>query len=497
MSVVPLAALAACGGSSAIMPPPPPVAPQIALLSGNNQADTIQATLVTPLIIQVASRVNGAPAVHQVVRLQSIALPDSQGYEAYLQPAAPSPVGTIPSQFLPETTDASGKISAIVTLGPRAGHARVVISVPAFDLVDTAVFTVKPGAAIALRAAPADTVLYVDSAVTIRTTAVDRLGNSLNTPIAFTVLSGPVTVSGNTVTTTGFGPAAVVASIDGLRDTTHILIVPTGTIAGSLANGTGIVMFNLDGSGHRQITTVPAANVKWAPSGSSLVFDQAGIGNVNSAPLLSVTLDGTVSTLDETPGFVDAFPSYSTDGNWIYFDKYSPTSTSTGGGIYRVHPNGIGSAAIPATYSATYASPSPDGQQVAIAFASGGDIVLADPVTGSVTDLGAFGVTGLALTWSPSKQIAFLPGFDGNISAVNADGSNNRVLAHDSPVGYANQFDWSPDGQWIIARNMTTYQLELLSATSNLTIPLPGTGNIVSPTWHTTIPTPAAHQVRR
>jgi hypothetical protein len=480
------------------MTPPPPVAPQIALLSGNNQTDTIQATLVAPLIIQVASRVNGAPAVHQVVRLQSIALPDSQGYEAYLQPAVPSPAGTILSQFLPETTDASGKISAIVTLGPRAGPARVVISVPAFDLVDTAVFTVKPGAAVALRAAPADTVLYVDSTVTIRTTLVDRLGNTLNTRIALTALFGPVTVSVNAVTATGFGPAAVVASGDGFRDTTHIVSVPTGTIAGSLANGTGIVMFNLDGSGYRQITTVAANNVKWAPSGTSLVFDQAGIGNVNSAPLLSVTLDGTVSTLDETPGFVDAFPSYSTDGSWIYFDKISAASTSTGGTIYRVHPNGTGSAAInPATSSATYASPSPDGQQVAIAFASGGNIIRVDAVTGSVTDLGAFGVTGLALTWSPTKQIAFLPGFDGNISAVNPDGSNNRVLAHDSPAGYAGQFDWSPDGQWIIARNITTYQLELLSATTNLTIPLPGTGNIVSPTWHTPIPTPAVHQVRR
>jgi hypothetical protein len=46
-------------------------------------------------------------------------------------------------------------------------------------------------------------------------------------------------------------------------------------------------------------------------------------------------------------------------------------------------------------------------------------------------------------------------------------------------------FDWSPDGQWLVAADAATGRLDLISASLGTILPLPFTAgqSYVSPTW--------------
>jgi len=67
------------------------------------------------------------------------------------------------------------------------------------------------------------------------------------------------------------------------------------------------------------------------------------------------------------------------------------------------------------------------------------------------------------------------------MAIINSDGTGPSTMA---PGPYGTQFDWSPDGQWIIARNTATSRLELINVATQLVIPLGYSGTIGSPTWH-------------
>ena len=202
----------ACGSSATA----PSIKAPISFLAGNGQTDTVQAQLQYALIVRLGSGPSGQSGAHQILRFQSVA--DSGQYRALIEPL----IGGIPQAFLAETTDAGGEVGLVVTLGQDAGPAQIVVSAPEFGYVDTARFTVLPGHAVGMLAAPNDTDAYINATVKLRSAAVDRFGNPRSDNVRFVVLSGPGTLNGSTLTVGGYGPIQILGSVDGFTDTSAV-----------------------------------------------------------------------------------------------------------------------------------------------------------------------------------------------------------------------------------------------------------------------------------
>jgi Tol biopolymer transport system component len=468
------AAVAVACGTDSTGPHHP--ASNIEFVVGNHQTDTIQAALNQALVIRIGSVPAGQTPAHQVVQFVAVPVDSSNAAssdEAYLA----SLTSPTPLTFVADSTDASGQASVVIILGTKAGRARIIVRVPTFGYVDTAVFTVAPGHPAALRASPADTAVYAGGTVALHSAAVDRAGNPRTDPVTYTVMSGPATLAGSTLTVTGIGRVLVAGAANGAHDTSYASGVPAGRIAASLDDDSGIVAFNLDGSNYTRLTTTRAGTVRWSPSGTSVAFDQIAGGNGSGSPQLQLLTGSTVTVLDNSAGSFDGWPAYSRDGTWIYYSKDYQ--------LWRVHPDGTGDSHIFGNGGdpVAFPGPSPDGTLVEYVSAEGGTIKVVTLSNSSITDVG---VPAQSALWSPtSNVIAYNSGyFGGSIGVVNADGSGQRLLPAATSSGYSFVFDWSPDGHWIIARDNGSGKLILINVTSGVLLPLGYTGHIGSPTWH-------------
>ncbi|HSY80489.1 MAG TPA: hypothetical protein VK807_01945 [Gemmatimonadaceae bacterium] len=413
----------------------------------------------------------GGSGAHQIVRFQSVL--DSGTYRVLVEPLAGGP----PSSFVAETTDASGRAAVVIALGNDEGPGQLVVSVPALGYLDTARYTVLPGNPYAMQTMPNDTAAYIGGTVGLRTSVVDRFGNTRTDPVAFVVISGPGSINGSTLIVNSYGPIRVAGKADGFADTTTVYGVPKGIIAaaGDVSN---IWSFNLDGSAFTPISTVSAGTLKWAPNGSSLVFDQTVGGLYGASDLLqSVTAPGgQVATIVNSGATALAYPQYSRDGTWIYYDEFSTTQP-----IWRVHPDGTDNATVNmvAPEGLQFPSPSFDGTKVSYILGGGaGNLKVLTLSSGIAVDLG---VKGIADVWSPTGNAIAYVTLNNAMALINSDGSGQSAIA---PGPYGPQFDWSPDGQWIIARNTATTRLELINVATQLVISLGYTGTVGSPTWH-------------
>jgi hypothetical protein len=440
----------------------------ITFTAGNAQSDTIQSTLSQALVVQTAA--------NQVVEFIGVLDTAANTYEAY--PGALTV--PYPQPDVTDTSNASGQAAVIITLGTKPGRARLVVKVPARGYVDTAVFTVTVGNAAGLEAGPADSAAYVGHSVALHTRVTDRFGNPRTDPVSYSLISGPATLAGATTVITGLGQVLIMASADGFADTTFISGVPSGTIAASLDPG-GIAVFGLDGSGYTRITNEPAGNVVWAPSGTTIVFDQTNPLEplADTGLLESVALNGAVSVLDNPGGSgTDAWPTYSPDGTWIYYAKGSAV---LGDALWRVHPDGTGDAPVPmqSPLDGQFPSVSPDGTEIVYIAISVGTMEILNIASGISTNAGS--IAGESAAWAPDGDLIAFRTAAGTLALVHSDGSGLTQLG---TARYLNAIGWSPDGQWVIARNAITLKLDLLSVTSNLVIPVGFTGNLGSPSWH-------------
>ena len=106
----------------------------------------------------------------------------------------------------------------------------------------------------------------------------------------------------------------------------------------SLRSGTSEVWIaGRDGNGLRQVTTLGAVGVligEWSPDGTRIAFEAAVAGNTD---VYLVGADGGHLRRLTTEPSMDGVPSWSRDGQWIYF-----VSTRAGAipDIWRVAPNG-------------------------------------------------------------------------------------------------------------------------------------------------------------
>jgi hypothetical protein len=69
---------------------------------------------------------------------------------------------------------------------------------------------------------------------------------------------------------------------------------------------------------------------------------------------------------------------------------------------------------------------------------------------------------------------------DGRVKILAANGAGLRAI---TPVGQAFSIalDWSPDGQWLLARD--SYALELIEVSSGLVLPLGYGTSMSDPVW--------------
>ncbi|HTD60718.1 MAG TPA: hypothetical protein VK679_08695, partial [Gemmatimonadaceae bacterium] len=126
-----------------------------------------------------------------------------------------------------------------------------------------------------------------------------------------------------------------------------------------------------------------------------------------------------------------------------------------------------------------FPSPSPDGTSVAYVVPGDATVEILNLSNGVSTPLGS--IVANSTAWSPSENVIAYNA-NGIISTIHPDGTGQRALT--GPT-YEYQIGWSPDGNWIVARNLNTRKIDLISVTApNLILPLGYTGAVDSPTWH-------------
>jgi hypothetical protein len=459
--------MAACGEPSA---PATPGTPGIHILGGANATDTVLRTLSQPLVAEVRDE-RGKLVVGAVVRFETEAVPDSRYIE---ESRAYVTVGGSENFWVLDidTTDARGQVSTRVRLGTHAGPAHIYLAVPALGLRDTVTYTVLPDFATHVRALPNDTAVYVGKSFSLRGAVLDGLGNARGDPVTYTTSNtATIAIAGDVVTATAIGRAMVVAHGLEFVDTAYVSVVPPGTLAA--VTDAGIVVVNTDGSGRRVLTPLLASTTDWSPGGTEVAFD----GNYNG-PLRVVDLAGSVRTLVAVSTGAVTYPEFSADGVWIYY-SFGDRS------LRRVKPDGTGDEEfLPAlTNSITAPTVSPDGTQLVYAelLADGAQLRLLMTATGASTPLN---VRGQSPSWSPlGDKIAFIDPVNHALRLMNPDGTAVRTLS--TGQSYAFGIDWSPDGKWIVARNLNLDrgELDLVSTQTADVLPLRFSAGMRGPSW--------------
>ncbi|HZS59466.1 MAG TPA: hypothetical protein VFA43_09365 [Gemmatimonadaceae bacterium] len=385
-----------------------------------------------------------------------------------------------PSGSVAVLADAQREAAVQVILGPNAGTAKIVIALAGFTSQDTATFTKLPGAAASLTLLPHDTAVYVGGTVTYRSTTRDREGNPRNDTVSFSPKS-PFT--GQTI-----GRSSVTASAAGFTDTAFISVVPHGTLVAS--DYSHILMFSLDGTHLRSITSVTSASdLFWSPSGGQIAYVDYSGGSL----FVTDTL-GDVSVA--APGGDDYVetPQYSPDGSWLY---YTYVTNGDFQQVWRVKSTDASTAAeFVTSVNAMEPSPSPDGTKLAMLVGVNNSLVVYDTASGDTATTGA--TNALTPVWMPGGSVIayvmspsipafnFIPGQSdagsGPIYLINANGSGNHQLSAPGAT-YSSRITWSADGQWIVARNLKTLVIDVIQVSSGLTLPLPYTSNWYSPAW--------------
>jgi Tol biopolymer transport system component len=469
--VLTMLVVSACGDSTG------PEHRRLRFVAGNGAADTVDAQLLQALVVEVRDP-SGRLVPGTTVRFQALPADPSLPYGDYGVYVG-NVAGCACAPFAADTTNSRGRASALVRLGRHAGPAHVVVSVPEFGLVDTATFTVRAGAAARVVALPHDTAVYVGGSVTLRSAVTDRYGNPRPDPASLAVVDGGVTLAGKVVTGRAIGPARVAVSAIGLSDTTHIVVVPQGTLAA--ATYVGVVTINLDGSGYRVLTPSHAEYAKWAPDGSAVAFDQG-----YATPAHVVTTSGEERPVSQTSlgDAAEMYPSFSHDGSWVYFSAALPG----GFRLWRVHADGTGAEQLASADARDdfFPSASPDGTRIAYVLRKGygqDTLRILELATGAVTDLH---VAGHSPAWSPvGDQIAYIDIPAGwVVKVMRPDGTGQRQISP-SGMSYERGIDWSPDGGWLVAFNTTRWSVDLIEVATGTVLPLTfrvGT-TLMSPSW--------------
>ncbi len=463
---------ASCGDN----PVEPTGPPGITILAGADVADSVDARPTQELVVEVRTSA-GRLARHALVRFAGLPT-DSGPY-----PRTTVRVGRIDEQpnraVAVDTTDGSGRAGVVVALGSVAGPGGVEVTVPELEFADTARYTIQPGHAVDVVSQPADTVVYQQRSFMLRVSVRDRYGNGRSDPVTFVAESAAASVSPvGTVTSEEFGRALVrIGDAAGHADTTWVSVIPEGRIAATTPSG--IVIVDLDGYNRRYVPGVAAATwLDWNLTGDALVF--AAPDNDYSWLYVTTTTGPPHRLISASTGLLSEFwPQFSGDGRWIYFSGRTNYQNQE---IWRVRSDGsspglVGPAAGYANLDADPA-PSRDGSQVAYVSnrccSPDWGLFLLHTQTGVIDSLSPGAVSP---RWSPGDSlIAFV--FDG-VFVIRPDGQGLRRLSAPGQ-NYYQELDWSPTGEWVIARGPSG-RLDLIRVADGLILTLPYFTNLDRP----------------
>lgn len=474
-----MAVIAACSRSTG-----PVGTGRLAIASGNLQTDTVDGQLPQPLVVHVAG---GAPGSD--VQFASVSSPG--GFVQAFVSASGGAFDTVVTVSLDNALNASANIK----LGSLAGAATVIIRAEGAANSLSASFTTKPGAAVGL--AGTDTAIYIGTTATVHATLIDRHRNPIATQAAYAIVGGPATVAGNVVTSNAFGTALVQGTDSGFTDTTRVSMVPHGTLAGA-SDSSGVVIFNLDGSGFRRLTPTTATFTEWAPNGTAVVFDQAGYlytqGNMHGG-IHIVDTTGLVTSPDSSrpASIADYEPIYSHDGTWIYFVLTDSIFDSS---IWRMHTDGSAKDSLAGTTNVAvveYPGISSDGTQVTY---DNGEHVFVQTI-GSLAPATAL-VQGASARWSPTTaaivyEVRFTDRIGSTVNIFTIGGSSRQVGS--TTYTYDPSPNWSPDGNYIVVRAYAS-RIDVISAATGEAVQLPFTGAIGFPSWQPGSSGPSTARIR-
>jgi hypothetical protein len=451
---------------------PAPEAPTLEIVGGAGEGDTIQARLVT---LEVAVT-RGTVAQEGVVVEFSTGADLFQPHTVYLFHWRNTAV---------DTTDASGRASAVVEFGSVSGAGSVLVRVPSLNLSASADYTTLPGQPDSVLILPRDTAMYVGMTLQLSYSVSDRFGNPTDDVPTFSAGAG-ITVDGNgLVRAVSHTRTAVLATAATAVDSALFSVVPEGIIAAginspSIGRITHLVIFSLDGSRFDTLFTHPAPHESnwgpsWSPDGSGVVFTP------DAQPYVVDTLGSVSRLIPETAMWEALWPEYSPDGQAVYFTG-TLTNMGENNRLWRVTTNGTDLAPVPgfSTNDGIWltASCSPDGSR----------IVLADPSAHllSILTLASSTVVHYPLIaftprWSPTADLIVFAGSGlMGMYTVRSDGTELRELIPSTrPI--LRGLSWSPDGEWIIARSHPS--LIVVNAETGLEIPIPFTTDLSEPSW--------------
>ena len=493
-----------------------PHTPGIYVRSGADVSDTVFASPVDPLTVEVIGD-DGAPVPGVVVRFQAVPLSDTRSPWSWGRTwvSLGDSITRADQQFIFDTTDVNGRASAYVQFGAVAGSGTMVtINAPALDMDATATFTIQPGAPAGVTVAPRDSAMYVGQSYALRGAVVDEWGNPRSDPVSYHVASTSSAVdldATGTISAREIGRSYVAVTALGWTDSAWVSVVPHGRFAAVKAHRiTGdtasLVLMNMDGSDARwfPVNYWAEPHPDWAPSGTSLTVEDGGHYPGFDPRIVTFDADGaTHSIVDSTLGLqAEFFPQYSTDGEWIYFAG-RPPNVQGHTELWRVHPDGTGAERIgePAGYyeGDTQPSPSPTGRRVVFTTSRfkccyGLTVRVLDMTTGAIDSLGAQNgkpIPGLTPLWSPVDENLIVYG-NGNpkytnvnaltLFAMRPDGTDRHAITPPD-IAVRPSFDWSPDGKWMIAQSFDTDVLELIEVETGRILPLGFTKGMTQPAW--------------
>jgi Tol biopolymer transport system component len=443
---------------------------------GNNATGEAGLQLPEPLVVEIHDSTGARAPQGVVVRFSGVIGP------AGLEAAVRGPTSANFSYFQPVETDASGRASVDVTLGTKAGPARVLIEVPTLAIRDTARFTVVPGAANRITIGPGDTAVYVGASYVLNASVADRFGNPRDGD-AVTVTpqgTGISVTNGNTIHSSEIGRFDIRVIGGGAPAVTaHVSVVPHGKLA-AWRNDGRIVSMELDGSSVLDRAPAPDGGIgvhpSWIPGTDEIVY-AASNGVIEQ--LRAVNAAGQVRvffTSLPAPITHQAEPTPSADGRYLYFIAWD---TRCGADIYCLHRSNIDGSGIQLLKNGSgetrMPAPSPDGAKVAYVKANVVHIL-------RVADSTVLGFTeaGFEPRWAPDgTRIAYGATNGGTgVTIINPNGTNSHAVAAGLNT-VPRPLAWSADAQWILAKNELDGRMYLIDAIAGTSIVLPYSGNLL------------------
>jgi Tol biopolymer transport system component len=444
----------------------------IAIISGGEVTDSAGLLLTEPLVVEVHDSTGKVAPTGTLVRFTVV---DTIGSTLL----APVSAGAFARQISRYTDNTRRTIT---------GTVRIAIDAPTLGVADTARYTVIPGNAIEIILTPEDTAVAFGRPLAVRGGVMDKYRNVRPDPITWSNDKSGVSITPTgAVTATTVGRYRIIATGAGFTDTAMLSAVPQAVIAAVDQRRSEVVTIELDGSNRKVRIAVDDYGIgvrpRWLRGSDRIVYSTYN-GSFQELRVVDAT-GGALPFLSARPATMthqaDAAPS--PDGSWMYFAAHDTRCELPDYCLFRARLDGSNTELVAAsanTREIARPSPSPDGRRVVFTTLNTNPSVVRVLDAESHTVM-PWTVPGVFPQWSPvSEVIAYQTG-DGELKLVNSDGSGGRLLAPGLGFYREGGFTWSPDGQWIVRRGGSGFELVVVS--TGEVLPIRALDELFEPSW--------------